>query len=594
MAVASRRTAARRTPAASGRVTRSRAEVSRLRVLWLLAVALVLATAIWGRLAYWQVARHGDLSLVAARYHVQDITLPPNRGVIYDRDGHPLAMNTVVYDVALMPDLVKTQRDRDRVVEGLSTVLGLPREQVLDTLRGGGSYTILKHRQPEDKADQLRKLRLPGVGLEPQQQRTYVQGGTPDVSLASSLLGFVDYAGHGQRGLERFYDGRLGGQPGSVSTYRDLLGNEVALGSQKRREPVDGTDVTLTLDSAVQNAAEQAIADGVKGARAESGSVLVVDSKTGAVVAWASYPAYDANQFATVDAARTRDPIASDLYEPGSVMKVVTLAGAMDAGRITPTTTIQDPGYIVVDGSTLRDWDLVAHGTVTMTNVLERSLNVGAVKAMQAEGRDSFLHYLDAFGLMAPTHVDVAAEASPLKPSAQWRSAELATSSYGQGVAVNMVQMTAAINVIANQGRWVQPHVVERVGSTPAPPPQTRQVVSPQTAAGMSQMMASVVQHGSGWTARVQGFETNQTGKTGTSQMPENGTYSPDHVWASYVGFLPADDPRFTMMVVVRKPNNGSQDHNEGYYVSAPIWKRIAEQIILDWRITPGAVSPSN
>jgi cell division protein FtsI/penicillin-binding protein 2 len=573
---------------------RARKETSRLRVLWLLALALMLATAIWGRLAYWQLLRHGDLSLVAARYHMKDITLAPGRGVIYDRNGHALAMNTVVYDVALMPDLVRTPEDRAQVEDGLSSVLGLPRQQVLDVLAAGGSYTIVRHRQPQDKADQLRRLKLAGVALVPQSERTYVQGGTPDVSLASSLLGFVDDAGHGQRGLERFYDGRLAGRPGFVSTYRDLLGNEVALGSQRRREPVNGTDVTLTIDSTVQNTAEQAIADGVKAARAESGSVLVMDSKTGAVVAWASYPAYDANQFRTADPARTRDPIASDLYEPGSVMKVVTLAGAMDAGKITPDTTIQDPGYIVVDRSTLRDWDLTAHGTVTMTNVLERSLNVGAVKAMQAEGRDSFLHYLEAFGITAPTHVDVAAEARPLQPSTQWRNSELATASFGQGVAVNMVQMTAAINVIANQGRWVQPHVVERIGTTPAPPPQTRQVVSPQTAASMSRMMASVVQHGSGWTARVQGFETNQAGKTGTSQMPENGTYSQDHVWASYTGFLPADDPRFTMLVVIRRPNNGSQDHNEGYYVSAPVWKRIAEQIILDWRITPGAVSPSN
>ena len=581
--------AARRPPGA-----RSRREASRLRVLWLLALALVLATAIWGRLAYWQLVRHGDLSLVAARYHVKDITLAPNRGVIYDRDGHALAMNTVVYDVALMPDLVKTPGDREQVVDGLSGVLGVPRQQVLDVLNAGGSYTILRHRQSQDKADQLRRLKLAGVALEPQPERTYVQGGTADVTLASSLLGFVDDAGRGQRGLERFYDGRLAGRPGSVSTYRDLLGNEVALGNQKRREPVNGTDVTLTIDSTVQNAAEQAVADGVRAAKADSGSVIVMDSKTGAVVAWASYPAYDANQFRTAEPARTRDPIASDLYEPGSVMKVVTLAGAIDAGKITPETTIWDPGYIVVDGSTLRDWDLVAHGTVTMTNVLERSLNVGAVRAMQAEGRDSFLHYLDAFGITSPTRVDVAAEARPLVPSTQWRNSELATTSFGQGVAVNMVQMCAAINVIANQGRWVQPHVVERVGTTPAPPPQTRQAVSPQTAATMSRMMASVVQHGSGWTARVQGFETNEAGKTGTSQMPENGTYSQDHVWSSYTGFLPADDPRFTMLVVVRRPNNGSQDHNEGYYVSAPIWKRIAEQIILDWRITPGPVSPSN
>jgi cell division protein FtsI/penicillin-binding protein 2 len=274
-------------------------------------------------------------------------------------------------------------------------------------------------------------------------------------------------------------------------------------------------------------------------------------------------------------------------------MKVVTLAGAIDQGRITPATTISDPGYIDVGGVRLRDWDQRAHGTVTMTNVLESSLNVGAVRAEQMEGQDAFLHYLDAFGVGRGSGIDVSGETvAKLRPS--WRPSELATAAYGQGVAVNMVQMAAAINVIANQGRWVQPHVVARVGATPAAAPASRQAVSPQTAAAMSAMMASVVQRGSGYLARVQGFEQNQAGKTGTSQMVENRQYSPDHYWASYVGFLPADNPRFTMLVVVRQPDNGSSDHNEGYYVAAPIWKRIAGQIIQYWRITPPAALPSN
>jgi cell division protein FtsI/penicillin-binding protein 2 len=220
-----------------------------------------------------------------------------------------------------------------------------------------------------------------------------------------------------------------------------------------------------------------------------------------------------------------------------------------------------------------------------MTNVLEDSLNVGAVRAQQMEGQDAFLHYMDAFGIGRPAGVDVSGETvSKLRSS--YRPSELATTAFGQGVAVNMVQMVAAINVIANGGRWVQPHLVLRVGGAATGAPATRQVVSAQTAATMTRMMESVVQHGSGYLARVQGFEQNEAGKTGTSQMIEGGTYSPDHYWASYAGFLPADDPRFTMLVVVRQPDNGSSDHDEGYYVAAPIWKRIAEQIVQDWRIT--------
>jgi len=574
------------------RIPTSRGDTTRLRVLWLLASVLLLACTIWVRLAYWQVAEHSFLSETAAEYHLRQVTMPASRGAIYDRNLNLLAVDTTVYDVTLSPKDVKPA-SRERVADGLSTVLGMQSQDVMDLLESQKAFSYVKKRQPKDIADKIASLNLPGVGLDPQPDRKYLQGGTADVSLASSLLGFVNYAGHGQQGVEQWYNARLGGQSGSEMVYHDPTGRLITLSKQKLRDPVDGVSVVLTIDSGIQYAAEQAIADGVRNSKAQSGSVLVMDSKTGEIIAWADYPAYNANAFTTTDPAQMKDPIVSDLYEPGSVMKVVTLAGAIEQGKITPTTTIQDPGFVVVGGNAIHDWDGVNHGTVTFTNVLEKSLNVGAVRAQQAEGPDAFLHYLDAFGLTKKTGVDVAGEVSPAL-QAQWRATELATASFGQGVAVNMVQMGAAINVIANGGRWVQPHVVKQVGDVRAAPAPQRQAVSPQTAVTMTQMMQSVVQHGSGYMARVQGFEQNEAGKTGTSEMPENGRYSHDHVWASYVGFLPADNPRFTMLVVVRRPDNGSYDHNEGYYVSGPIWKRIAEQIVERERITPGAVSPSN
>jgi cell division protein FtsI/penicillin-binding protein 2 len=569
-----------------------RGDTTRLRVLWLLASALLLASAIWVRLAYWQVGQHALLSDQAAQYHLRQVALPAARGAIYDRDMNLLAVDTTVYDVTLSPTVVKPA-SRAKVADGLSTVLGMQTQDVMDLLESSQAFAYVKKRQPKEIADRIASLELPGVGLDPQPDRRYLQGGTPDVTLASSLLGFVNYAGKGQQGVEQRYNARLGGQTGSAMVYHDPTGREITLSKQKLREPVDGVNLVLTLDSSIQYAAEQAIAEGVKNNKAQSGSVLVMDSRTGEIAAWANYPAYDANAFTTTDPARMKDPIVSDHYEPGSVMKVVTLAGAIDQGKITPSTTIQDPGFIVVGGNVLHDWNGINNGTVTMTNVLEKSLNVGAVRAEQAEGPDAFLHYLDAFGIAKKSGVDVAGEVPPtLQP--QWRATELATASFGQGVAVNMVQMCAAINVIANGGRWVQPHVVKQVGNVRPSLPAARQAVSPQAAAAMTQMMESVVQHGSGHMARVQGFEQNEAGKTGTSEMPENGRYSHDHVWASYAGFLPADNPRFTMLVVVRQPDNGSFDHNEGYYVSGPIWKRIAEQIIERRRITPGPVFPSN
>jgi len=565
-----------------------RGDNPRLRVLALTLLVLMVAGSIWARLFYWQVLQHGELAKRAVRQYEQVVPLPPARGIVYDRDLRPLAVNTTVYSIFVSPVAVPPDQ-RAQVAATLSQVLGVDRDHLLAVLASGHQFAYVARRQAKDKADHVQAAALPGVGLEPEQQRSYLPGGS-DGSLAANLLGFVNFDGQGQYGVEGFYDQRLAGKAGYKTTYRDAAGRDIALGPSQRVNPVNGSDLVLSLDANIQYAAEQALAAGVKANKGESGSVIVMDPHTGGIIAWADYPTYNANSYGASDPAQIKDRVAADLYEPGSVMKVPTLAGALDAHAITPTTTINDPGYVDVGGFRIRDWDLRNHGTVTYTRVLEESYNVGAVKAQQAEGADSYYHYLQAFGFGAPSGVDVAGEQSaPLRPLDQWRDSELATAAFGQGIAVNQVQMLAALNVIANGGRYVQPHAVERIGTQVNPlvgAPQS-QVIAPETAEQMNKMMQSVVVNGSGYTARIQGFEKDEAGKTGTSQMPENGQYSTDHVWASYAGFLPADNPRFTMLVVVRKPNNGSFDHNEGYYVSAPIWKAIAQAIILQWRITP-------
>jgi cell division protein FtsI (penicillin-binding protein 3) len=593
VAIASRRLAG---PAAATRERRPAARTvrgrnPRLRVLGIGLVIAVVAASVWTRLAYWQLVEHSKLSQYASLQYAHAVPLPAPRGVIYDRNMQPLAVNTTVYSVFVSPDAVPIP-DRERVAAGLAQVLGVDPVQVAGTLKSSKKFAYIARRQPKAKADQITALALPGVGMETEQQRSYLPGGAPGSSLASNLLGYVDFDGQGQYGIEGYYDAKLAGKAGFKSTYRDAAGRDIVLGPSQHVSPVSGSDLVLSIDAGIQYAAEQALAKGVQANKAQNGSVIVMDPKTGAILAWADYPTYDANQFAQADPGNIKDSIVSDLYEPGSIMKVPTLSGALQNQAITPTTTINDPGYINVGGSTLHDWDLKNHGTVTMTRVLEESYNVGAVRAEQMEGLPAFYQNLQAFGFNAATGVDVAGEVvanPPLRPYEQWRENELATAAYGQGIAVNMVQVAGAINVIANGGRYAPPHAVAQISgkANPVEAQPQRQVIAPATAATMKQMMESVVQHGSGYTARVPGFETDEAGKTGTSQMPEAGGYSMDHVWASYAGFLPADNPRFSMLVVIRKPNNGSFDHNEGYYVSAPIWKEIAQSIILQWRVVP-------
>ncbi|MGH7763475.1 MAG: peptidoglycan D,D-transpeptidase FtsI family protein [Candidatus Dormibacteraceae bacterium] len=565
---------------------------ARLRVLSMLTVALVLAGSIWVRLAYWQVLEHGQLTQQAQAQYREVVTLPAVRGVILDRNLTQLVVNTTVYSAFVSPDQI-TASQRDEVATGLASVLGVDKGSVMTTLASGAKFAYIAHRFTQDKADKLTALRLPGVGLEDDTQRAYLPGIAPGTTLAANLLGFVNYNGQGQYGLEARYQNVLAGTPGYISSYRDLANREIVLGTHTHQDPVNGSDLVLSLDANVQYAAEQALADGVKKDNAESGSVLVMDSTTGGIVAWADYPSYSANNFSQTAPALFLDNVASSVYEPGSVMKVVTLAGAINSGAITPSSVINDPGFLSVGGYRIYDWDRRNHGNIDYTYVLEHSLNVGAMKAMQAEGHAAFYSYLDGFGLTKPSGIDVAAEDAVAPPSAaQMADSQYATSSFGQGIDVNMVQMLSAVNVIANGGKYAPPHVVERIGTQINPlllQPQ-RQVISAAAAAQMTTMMESVVQHGSGYTSKVKGFALDQTAKTGTSQIPVNGQYTQD-VWASFVGFLPAQHPRFTMLVVIRKPHAAGSDRdwtlNDGYITAGPIWQKIAQAMVVDWRITP-------
>jgi len=565
---------------------------ARLRVLSMLALAIVLAGMVWSRLAYWQVAQHGRLTVQAQAQYREFVQLPAMRGAVFDRNLTQLVVNTTVYSAFVSPDQI-VAADRDRVATDLAGVLGVDQAKVMTTLQSSSKFAYIARRFPKAKADKLRTLKLPGVGLQEETQRSYLPGIASGTTLAANLLGFVDWNGAGRYGLEEKYQKVLAGTPGYISSYRDLSNREIVLGSHTHQDPVPGSDLVLSVDASVQYAAEQALAEGVKRDKAESGSVLIMDPATGGIVAWADYPSYNANDFNHTDAALFKDNVLSYVYEPGSVMKVVTLSGALNAGAITPTTVINDPGYLKVDGFWIYDWDRRNHGNIDYTYVLEHSLNVGAMKAMLAVGHDAYYKNLQAFGLTQPSGIDVAGESFiPLPSAAQMQDAQYATTSFGQGIDVNMVQMLAATNVVANGGKYAPPHLVERMGTqiNPLLLQSQRQVITPATAAKMTAMMEQVVQKGSGWTSRIRGFELDQAGKTGTSQIPVNGKYTQD-VWTSFVGFLPAQHPKFTMLVVVRKPHYPGSERdwtlNDGYMTAEPIWKQIAQTIVVDWHITP-------
>src|SRR6266540_3281449 len=486
-----------------GRARVERVGSARLRIVSMLVLALVLAATVWSRLAYWQVAQHGRLAMQAQAQYREYVELPALRGAIFDRNLTQLVVNTTVYSAFVSPDQVSAAQ-RDTVAGALSSVLGVDRAKLMATLEANGKFAYVARRFPKAKADQLRVMKLPGVGLQEETQRSYLPAITSSTTLAANLLGFVDWNGDGRYGIEEYYQKALAGTPGYISSYRDLANREIVLGSHTHQEPVNGSGLVLSLDANIQYAAEQALADGVKKARAESGSVLIMDPTTGGIIAWANYPSYNANNFTHTHPALFKDNVSSYMYEPGSVMKVVTLSGAINSGAITPDTVINDPGVLKVGGFWIYDWDRRNHGNVTYTYVLEHSLNVGAMKAMQAEGHANCYKYLVGFGLTKPSGIDVAGETTVPPPSqSQMSDSQYATASFGQGIGVNMVQMLAAVNVVANGGKYAPPHVVERVGThiNPLELQPQRQVITAATAQKMTAMMKAVVQHGSGWSS---------------------------------------------------------------------------------------------
>jgi cell division protein FtsI/penicillin-binding protein 2 len=560
----------------------------RSRILTLMALILSAYLVLLGRLTYWQIFRHSDMARLAAAYHDDTITLPAVRGNILDRNGALLVTNTPVFSIFASPDQI-SPAERQDIGTKLAPILQLSAADIQVKLATNRKFVYLARRVPASVAQQLDNLRLPGVGKVAETQRAYVDGGIAGTSLAANLLGFANDEGKGNYGVEGYYDKVLHGQDGFEATVRDLANRPIVLSDRQRRDPVNGATLQLSLDGTIQVVAERALADGVQKYQAESGSLIIMEPATGRIVAWADVPSYNANEFATTPTAHFIDPIVSNLYEPGSVMKVVTLSGALDAHAITPDTRFNETGVAVVGGVAIRNWDNKAHGNVSMTQVLQNSLNVGAIKAQQMEGPGAFYQYLQRFGIGSPTGVDVAAETSErLRDLAKWKAVELATASFGQGIDATAIEMLAAVNVAATGGNLVWPHVVDQVIDSngtrhPVQPRVKRQVVSAKTAQQMQQMMVGVVEHGSGFAARIDGFKNRIAGKTGTASIPENGKYLPDQTIGSFVGFLPADHPQFIMLVITRKP----QVLFEGAYVAAPIWKTVASALITQWQIAP-------
>lgn len=561
------------------------------RGIWLFLAFLAMAVILTYRLFDVQVRQGPRLSGLASSQHALNVSLPAHRGRILDRNGKLLASDTPVYSVFADPGVIAPEQRHD-IAAALASLLGMGPGQVEDLLTQSGDFVYVAHKVSEQIKQKLDRLGFYGIGTIPEEQRVYQASPIAGESFASNLLGFVNHDGTGEYGIEGYYDKVLRGQNGVETTLRDSAGNSIVLSREKRQDAHNGSDLRLGLDSSIQYWAEQVIAQATTNTQSEAGDLLIMDTHTGAIRAWAQYPTFDANRYASQDVSLFRDRSVADLYEPGSVMKVVTYAGGLEAKAITPTDTFNEQ-QTVVNGVLIHDSDNHSHGVIPIQRALDESMNNGAIHVMQQMGKDTYYKNLLTFGIGSPTGIDLGGEVSQrLRSQNKWIDLDYAEASYGQSVVVTPVEMLAAVNAVGNNGVWVQPHAVDAVvdadtGRETPFQPATRQVLSADTAHALTKMLTGVVDDrvGSGVFARIPAFKYDIAGKTGTASVAINGKYI-DNTIDSFVGYLPANNPQFTMLIILRLPQTTKMIH-EGAYIAAPVWKQMAQIIIDTWKILP-------
>ena len=505
------------------------------------------------------------LGLVRAAEPSADLpaqSVPARRGTLWDRRGAPLAVEDYVYRAGIAPREVG---DPDTLAREVAAALGAGEAEVRGwAVDSDRVWVPLASGVPAAVARDLDALGLDGLHFAREARRTYPLG-----EAAAHVTGYVSGEGMAYYGVEEHYDTVLRGRSGSLAGAR---------GSDTRAylPPRDGNDLVLTIDRELQVAAYAALTEALAAQSAPSGTVVAIDPATGAILAMASLPSYDPSQVGRADVANLPDPAVSAIYEPGSVLKAVTLVAALDAGVITPDSVYDDTGEVVVDGLNIENWDRLAHGPTGMIGLLQLSLNVGAVHVAQALGVERFYGALAAFGFGSPTGVDLAGEVPGLVAwpgDGRWYPGQLATNSFGQGLAATPLQVAAAMAAIANDGRLMRPHIVAATIApdgtrTPVAPEFVRQAVSPSAARAIRLMLSEVVS-GKVTQAAVPGFSVG--GKTGTSQIAVPGGYDPVGTIASFGGFLPVERPAIVIVVKIDRP-----DAVRGSEVAAPLFATVA------------------
>lgn len=534
------------------------------------ASVIAIFTLTYGFLAFQlyriQIINNEDYSSRAESQYAASGYLNAPRGSIYflDKDGREIlaAFNKDFPVIFAVPKEVEDYQETSHI---LASVLDIPVEDLLAKLSNSEDpYEPILKKPSNDLAKAVDKLNLKGVYVDKESYRFY-----PFNTRMSQTLGFVAPNQEsdieiGRYGLESFYQDTLAGKLGKTSEGKTI-------------PPQEGEDIYLTIDPNIQIESEKILSNLVSKYKAKAGSIIVQDPKTGKILAMESLPNFNPNSYGQYELGTYLNPSVQARYEPGSVFKVITMAVGIDSGRITPDTTFIDKGELRISGRTIKNWDLKAHGRVTMTNVLEHSINTGAAFAESQIGHSLFKQYLEKFGFSERTGIDLPGEVSgdlrPLQENAP--DIAFATASYGQGVAVTQIEMINAFSAIANGGRLMRPYLNSNLK-----PVEIRRVISPEAAKTIAEMMVSAVDEAK--VAKINGYTI--AGKTGTAQVPdlEKGGYT-DKVINTYIGFGPTSDAQFTILVRLDEPEGAPL---AGATV-VPAFRKLAQFILNYYNITP-------
>lgn len=558
------------------------------------------------RLFYWQVIASEKLIGEGEKQYQNENIIVPIRGEIRTNDTVPLVSNQKAFLLYANPQ--KINKPVSEIAHLLSPVTididpvweaSPPGQQIMkendqkeiDRLEKQLSqsklqWVLLKRKIDSSAFEKIKNLNIEGIGFQDEKKRLYTEGST-----AAQLLGFVgsntNGLDQGYFGLEGYYNNELQGREGKVITQKDASGKPIILAGMTYQDVQNGKSLILHIDRAIQYITEKKLKEAIEKYGAKGGSVVIMNPKDGGIVAMSNYPSYDPANWKYFDDTLYKNPLVADTFEPGSIFKTLIMASALNENSVKPDTKCDMcGGPRTINEYAIRTWNNKYYQNSTMIEILQHSDNVGMVFVGEKLGKDKLLTYLDSFGIGKKTGIDLQEETtSPLRPKSEWASIDLATLTFGQGIAVTGIQMIKAVSAIANEGKIYEPHIVDKIiddnNEKVIPPKLIKQVIKPTTAKIMTEMMVNAVDLGEARFAKPKGYRI--AGKTGTAQIPIAGHYDPTKTIASFIGFAPADDPKFIMLTIIREPSSSIW----GSETAAPLFFSISSELFEYYNIAP-------